>query len=169
MGPDPEVSPTVYLGGGFKRFWCSPLFGEMIQFWRSYFSNGLKPPTSYVSEFLSNCGGERGSLGYLPRVGAKLLKHASKLETPTTDPKDKVADLSPIETCSETIRHRWYQAGSKYWWDQGLARIQGQNLQSENYQNHGRPKSAGELYFPETTLGTISLYLFMVMFALVIG
>ena len=25
-------------------------------------------PTVYVSEFLSNCGGERGSLGYLPRV-----------------------------------------------------------------------------------------------------
>ena len=23
-------------------------------------------------------------------------------------------------TSSETIRHRWYQAGSKYWWNQGL-------------------------------------------------
>ena len=33
------------LGGGFKDFLCSPLFGEMIQL-HSYFSNGLKPPTS---------------------------------------------------------------------------------------------------------------------------
>ncbi len=31
------------------------------------------------------------------------------------------------KTFSETIRHRWYQAGSKYWWNQGLAAlIQGQ-------------------------------------------
>ena len=34
-----------WLGGGFKHFLCSPLFGEMIQFY-SYFSDGLKPPTS---------------------------------------------------------------------------------------------------------------------------
>ena len=32
------------LGGGFKDFLFSPLFGEMIQF-DKYFSNGLKPPT----------------------------------------------------------------------------------------------------------------------------
>ena len=35
-----------FLGGGFKHFWFSPLPGEMIQF--DKFSNGLKPPTSYV-------------------------------------------------------------------------------------------------------------------------
>ena len=35
-----------FLGGGFKYFLCSPLLGEMIQF-DSYFSNGLKPPTSF--------------------------------------------------------------------------------------------------------------------------
>ena len=35
------------LGGGFKYFLCSPLFGEDFQFdW--YFSNGLKPPTSII-------------------------------------------------------------------------------------------------------------------------
>ena len=36
----------ILLGGGFKMFLFSPLPGEMIQFdW--YFSDGLKPPTSY--------------------------------------------------------------------------------------------------------------------------
>ena len=34
------------LGGGFKQFLCSSLFGEMIQF-DSYFSDGLKPPTRF--------------------------------------------------------------------------------------------------------------------------
>ena len=38
------TDPTI-LGGGFKYFLFSPLFGEMIQF-HSYFSNGLKPPSS---------------------------------------------------------------------------------------------------------------------------
>ena len=33
------------LGGGFKYFLFSSLFGEMIQF-DKYFSDGLKPPTS---------------------------------------------------------------------------------------------------------------------------
>ena len=33
------------LGGGFKYFLCSPLFGEDSHS-GSYFSNGLKPPTS---------------------------------------------------------------------------------------------------------------------------
>jgi len=35
----------VLLGGGFKNLLFSPLPGEMIQF-DSYFSDGLKPPTS---------------------------------------------------------------------------------------------------------------------------
>ena len=35
-----------WLGGGFKHFIFSPLPGEMIQF-DKYFSNGLKPPTSW--------------------------------------------------------------------------------------------------------------------------
>ena len=36
-----------YLGGGSSNIpYFSPLPGEMIQF-DSYFSNGLKPPTSY--------------------------------------------------------------------------------------------------------------------------
>ena len=34
------------LGGGFKHFLFSSLLGEMIQF-HSYFSDGLKPPTSH--------------------------------------------------------------------------------------------------------------------------
>ena len=38
----------IYLGGGFKYFLFSPLLGEMIHFdW--YFSDGLKPPTSFWS------------------------------------------------------------------------------------------------------------------------
>ena len=41
-----SLSKPHYLGGGFKYFLFSPLPGEMIQF-DSYFSNGLKPPTSY--------------------------------------------------------------------------------------------------------------------------
>ena len=40
-----------YLGGGYL---CSPLFGEGFQF-DSYFSNGLKPPTSYVSSLDGIC------------------------------------------------------------------------------------------------------------------
>ena len=39
-----------YLAGGFKYLLCSSLAGEMIQF-DSYFSNGLKPPTSYTMPF----------------------------------------------------------------------------------------------------------------------
>ena len=38
---------TDYLGGGFKCFLCSSLFGEDFQF-DQYFSKGLKPPTSHV-------------------------------------------------------------------------------------------------------------------------
>ena len=34
------------LGGGFKYFLFSPLFGGMIHF-DSYFSDGLKPKTSF--------------------------------------------------------------------------------------------------------------------------
>ena len=36
-----------FLGGGFRYFLFSPLFGEDFQF-DSYFSDGLKPPTSFV-------------------------------------------------------------------------------------------------------------------------
>ena len=44
----------------------------------------------------------------------------------------KVADFCPRNTFSETIRHRWYQAESKYWWfPQGLAAwFFGPNLQA---------------------------------------
>ena len=38
------------LGGGFKYFLFSPLPGEIILF-DEYFSDGLKPPTRYVSSF----------------------------------------------------------------------------------------------------------------------
>ncbi len=35
-------------------------------------------------------------------------------------------------TCSETIRHRWYQKGSKYWWNPGFGGlIQGQIYNKE--------------------------------------
>ena len=39
-----------YLGGGFKHFLFSPLFGEMIHFDR-YFSTGLKPPSGFYHNF----------------------------------------------------------------------------------------------------------------------
>ncbi len=42
---NPDFS-TIYLGGGFKYFLFSTLFGEDLHF-DSYFSEGLKPPTSY--------------------------------------------------------------------------------------------------------------------------
>ena len=38
-----------------------------------------------------------------------------------------IADLSPIHFREQS--HRWHQAGSKYWWNQGLALIHGPNLQ----------------------------------------
>ena len=44
------------LGGGFKYFLCSPLFGEDVQFYL-YFSHGLvEPPTSkpLVGSLLAN-------------------------------------------------------------------------------------------------------------------
>ena len=34
---------------------------------------------------------------------------------------DSRLQICPRKTFWETIRHRWYQAGSKYWWNQGLA------------------------------------------------
>ena len=36
--------------------------------------------------------------------------------------------MCPRKTCSETIRHRWYQAGSKYWFP-GFGFDSGPNLQ----------------------------------------
>ena len=42
-----ELPTKKYLAGGFKYFLFSPLFGEDSQF-DSYFSDGLKPPTSFV-------------------------------------------------------------------------------------------------------------------------
>ena len=48
--PPPKKTTSQFdetkLGGGFKYFLFSPLPGEMIQF-DSYFSKGLKPPTTY--------------------------------------------------------------------------------------------------------------------------
>ena len=49
-----------YLGVVLKYFLFSSLFGEMIQFYR-YFSNGLKPATSYSLSFLG--GSMRSSCG----------------------------------------------------------------------------------------------------------
>ena len=40
-----NVETGSLLGGGFTYFLCSPLLGEDFHF-DSYFSNGLKPPTS---------------------------------------------------------------------------------------------------------------------------
>ena len=39
--------PYKWLGGGFKHFLCSPLFGEDSHL-DQYFSDGLKPPTSFL-------------------------------------------------------------------------------------------------------------------------
>ena len=43
------LSEDPILVGGFTDFLFSSLLGEMIQF-DEYFSNGLKPPTSYLFE-----------------------------------------------------------------------------------------------------------------------
>ena len=45
----------IYLGCGFKYFLFSPLVGEGFHF-DLYFSNGLKPPTSYWTEIDINPG-----------------------------------------------------------------------------------------------------------------
>ena len=45
-----QGSLNCLLGGGFKYLLFSPLPGEMIQF-DSYFSDGLKPPTSLGGGF----------------------------------------------------------------------------------------------------------------------
>ena len=44
---DFRSSHIFYLGGGFIFFLLSPLFGEDFQFGYVFFSDGLKPPTSY--------------------------------------------------------------------------------------------------------------------------
>ena len=40
---------SLFLGGGFKQFLFSAIFGEMIQIGGAYFSNGLNPPTRFVT------------------------------------------------------------------------------------------------------------------------
>ena len=49
-----------FLGGGFKHFLFSPLFVEDFQF-DQYFSDGLKPPTSFVASW--------GFVSPYPRLG----------------------------------------------------------------------------------------------------
>ena len=46
----PRECRDSFLGGGFKHFVCSSLFGEDSQF-DEYFSKGLKPPTSLLLSF----------------------------------------------------------------------------------------------------------------------
>ena len=46
---EPRSMMYPYLGSVFKDFLFSPLLGEMIQF-DSYFSDELKPPTSYAMD-----------------------------------------------------------------------------------------------------------------------
>ena len=41
----------LLLGGGFKDFLCSPLFGGNDPNFDEYFSKGLKPPTSFFVGF----------------------------------------------------------------------------------------------------------------------
>ena len=48
------MKTTNGLVGGFKYFLFSPLFGEDFQF-DQYFSNGLKPPTSFDHVSTSFC------------------------------------------------------------------------------------------------------------------
>ena len=59
----PYMDPMGYrgkVGGGNSIFLMfTPNFGELIQFWRAYFSKGLKPPTSKIgglwSKLSSSC------------------------------------------------------------------------------------------------------------------
>ena len=41
--------PVLDVGGGFKYFLSSPLFGEKIPIWTNIFHPGLKPPTRKTS------------------------------------------------------------------------------------------------------------------------
>ena len=50
--------------------------------------------------------------------------------------------VDPTYTLLETISHQWYRLGSKYWWNQGLALIQGQIYNFE--ERHGEFNIAPE-------------------------
>ena len=60
---------NLFLGGGFKYVLFSPLFGEDFQF-DSYFSDGLKPPTSHLFP------------GHLNLVLSILVKNATEVPLP---------------------------------------------------------------------------------------
>ena len=67
----PFIALTPLLGGGFANiFLLSALFGEDFQFWRAYFSDGLKPPTSFKFGWFLNVGPEKVSRGpkFCPRL-----------------------------------------------------------------------------------------------------
>ena len=60
--------PRVFLGGGFKYFVCSPLFGEDFQF-DFYFSDGLKPPARRASSW-----GTEPMRGFVPAAFVLLAR-----------------------------------------------------------------------------------------------
>ena len=57
------IADWCFLGGGFKYFLFSPLFGEDSHF-DSYFSNGLKPPTSFSLIHFASPLHRRGRCSY---------------------------------------------------------------------------------------------------------
>ena len=69
-GKDISKCETWFLGGGFKYFLFSPLFGEDYHF-DSYFSKGLKPPTRFVR--CVKC--KEGALDQIPRCFSRQMSH----------------------------------------------------------------------------------------------
>ena len=53
LGKFIQFDEHIFLGGGFKYFLVSPLFGETIQL-DSYVSYGLKPPSSFEMGWLNH-------------------------------------------------------------------------------------------------------------------
>ena len=79
-------------------------------------------------------GVKGGSLGYLSRAGQNYWNMCKDWRRQQLQPIWKQGcRFVPYRNMfgNNPPQMVLYQAGSKYWWDQGMARIQGQNLQSD--------------------------------------
>ena len=81
-----DVSNPINMGGGFKYFLCSPLFGEDSRF-DTYFSTGLKPPTGmrwYLNVFFQSTSSEQNrnwQIMFLRNRGLVLLLSNGRYQT----------------------------------------------------------------------------------------
>ena len=116
------------LGGGFKHFLFSslPLPGEMIQFWRAYFSNGLvQSPTSYppwnflLPKFLMFFNdSQKGMFSDLPTLvvfqGVPNVFEIVPAEMINFEPCKNPLRNQP--RCSSQMAKVW----CFFWWDRGM-------------------------------------------------